>query len=259
MSGTHPISILSAIAAVAAVLGLGAPSWAGDPQVSGDPFAVPSAAWRGEGPDLDRIVRSIRTVAELADGSTKAYVGGGFVVGQRYFTVHHNLDVRSPGVIRTTSYIDGVALRPTRVSRAEDLAVIDLPSALCGRFCNEDRLRSVPKLRSGQEVHWLRKLPGEYSWKSARVMGYAFLEGEWTPVEEITDRACDQNVIVEVDVPFVSGTSGSPVVDSETGRIVGIVQGSLERSNGASGFFKPIECAMRMVDERIAGLPPAAQ
>ncbi len=206
---------------------------------------------QGEGQDLDRIVRSITTVAEYADGSTKSAVGGGFVVGSRYYTVHHNLTVRVPGVVRTTTYVEGVAVRATYINPSEDLAVIELPGKLCGRMCNADTLHRVPQVRSGQKVHWLRKVPGEYRWRSGEILGYAFLGGDWADVEVDADGACDSNVIVEVDTPFISGTSGAPVVDSETGQILGIVQGSIERDGQLSGFFKPIECAMRMVREQL--------
>jgi hypothetical protein len=58
------------------------------------------------------------------------------------------------------------------------------------------------------------------------------------------EALCQNHLIVEVDTPFRPGTSGSPVFDAATDAVVGMIQGSLSRANGDTGYFKPIACLL---------------
>jgi hypothetical protein len=57
------------------------------------------------------------------------------------------------------------------------------------------------------------------------------------------------SLIVEVDTPFMPGSSGALVLDTATGRIIGIIQGSFEHTTGRSGYFKPIHCVAPLVGQ----------
>lgn len=184
------------------------------------------------------IVQSIRTITEAHDGTQTINIGSGFVIGRRFYTVHHNLAVTSADASRIT-YIAGVAVEPTFVQAAQDLAVFDLPESLCREYCNEFAVSEGLEIRPGQAVVWLRKFGDELTVKRATILNVSLLG-------ESSDWSCSGNLIVEVDKPFVRGSSGGPVLDAETGNVVGIIQGTLVRDGIETGFFKPIDCVGEM-------------
>lgn len=194
---------------------------------------------------LDRIIQPITTVTEYADGSVEYNNGNGFVVGDRFFTVNHNLaPAGNVHTLRRTSFVNGVAIRAVYESAKHDLAEFRLPAELCREHCNALSLNERPTLEHGQEVFWLRKFDGEVVLKTGRVLDYAWI-GD-TPKSARSIGACEGRMVVQVDTPFLPGSSGSPVIDAKSGQIVGIIQGSFRSDNGETGFFKPLSCLAKV-------------
>ena len=203
---------------------------------------------------LDRIVWPIVTVVERTDGSHSLRIGSGFVVGRNFYTVAHNIGTSSVGSdVHRTILIGGVAVSPVYSDFEHDVAVFILPDELCTRMCNQLRFGPMPALERERPVFWLRKFQGEQVYKQGAVTSYAILgdtgaasPGAWS---------CNYNLVVEIDEPFVSGTSGSPVVHAGTGRIVGIVQGSFESDGVQTGYFKPVDCVRHLTGKLASGWP----
>jgi hypothetical protein len=195
--------------------------------------------------DVERIIRPLRTVTETADGRRELTLGTGFIVGRHYFTVEHNLagTVAPPAGARTI-YLEGTAVAPSFTDAGIDLAVFALPDGLCQRYCNDLALVDGPELLRDQKVYWLpgEDADGERTWQEGRVLHYAIKGDGPAPGGTGALDGCEGNLIVEVDTPFVSGSSGGPVLDAATGGIVGIIQGSVERGGVRSGYFKPVSC-----------------
>lgn len=197
--------------------------------------------------DLDRIIHPVTTITKTPDGKRHLTVGSGFVVGRRYFTVSHNLGAHplGPPHMRTI-YLDGTPITPSYANPELDVAVFTLPPALCQRYCNNLVFNPTPQLERDRKVYWLRKIEGERMWKEGRVRNYTRLDTGPVP-RETTRVDCDGNLVVEVDTPFLSGSSGGPVLDAATGDIIGIIQGSMHREGSKSGYFKPINCLPPLV------------
>ncbi len=190
---------------------------------------------------LDRIVQPIVTVIEFPDGTRVRRVGSGFIVGNRYFTVNHNLTSPLASESATkTSYISGVPVTPRYTNVAQDIAVFDVPDALCDVYCNELSIHGEGPLEREQNIYWLRKFDGERVLKMGRILNYAALGSAGSQAE--LSLNCELNLVVEVDRPFVSGSSGAPVFDADTHQILGIIQGSFESGRAETGYFKPIDC-----------------
>jgi hypothetical protein len=201
--------------------------------------------------DLDRIVQPITTITEFPDGKREVNLGSGFVVGRQYFTVQHNLAYHSPLVsAKTTSYLDGMRLTPSYVNVEQDVAVFELPIALCTRYCNDLSFGVMPELTRDRKVYWLRKFKGEHAVKEARMLNVALMGEVRGSPDAHAMGWCHSNLVVEVDTPFIGGSSGAPVLDSTTGQIIGIIQGSLESEGVKSGYFKPIDCVLSLVGDR---------
>ncbi len=184
--------------------------------------------------------------------------GTGFVIGRHYFSVHHTIAPSTQGwspaqavIEQTELLIAGVAVGdPIYLNKTEDIVVFALPEELCQRYCNDLRLQTTPPPEPGENMVWLRHFRDDYQWKSARVV--RSIHKRWRP--EV--QGCDGNLVVQVDIPFVSGSSGSPVMNAETGAIVGIIQGSFRSRIETVGFFKPIHCVQQQV--QAAGVALAA-
>ena len=84
--------------------------------------------------------------------------------------------------------------------------------------------------------------------KHGRVLNYAFMGDTLASANAYGMESCSANLIVEVDTPFLAGSSGSPIVDANTGQIIGIIQGSIESRDMRSGYFKPINCVTPLVN-----------
>jgi hypothetical protein len=126
--------------------------------------------------DLDRIIQPITTVTEFPDGRRTWQVGSGFIVGRHYITVHHNLSsVSATAATRTTIYLDGIPLTPSYTHAEYDVAVFDLPAALCTRYCNEMSIAPMPELTRDHPIYWLRKFQDEFMLQEGRVLNYAFI------------------------------------------------------------------------------------
>ncbi len=75
--------------------------------------------------------QTIQTKTTFRNGRTLINTGVGFVLGNLFFTVNHNLD---PGYAvrhyQTQSYLDGVPVDAITVDSNNDLAVIRIPPSL---------------------------------------------------------------------------------------------------------------------------------
>lgn len=201
--------------------------------------------------DLEHIVQPITTITEFPDGMKTVHLGSGFVVGRRYFTAYHNLSHRNPGLsTRTTTYLDGIQLIPSYANVEQDIAVFELPIALCTRYCNDVSFGLMPEVIRDRKVYWLRKFKDERVVKQAHVIDVAVLGEMHTTPDADAIGWCRSNLVVEVDTPFLAGSSGAPVLDAATGQIIGIIQGSFESNGVQSGFFKPIDCVLSLVGAR---------
>ncbi|MBT8401819.1 MAG: serine protease [Rhodothermia bacterium] len=207
-----------------------------------------STADRVDSDMLIRIIRPISTVTEYSDGRIEHNDGSGFVAGSRYLTVNHNLEPsENDGVVRRTSFVDGVILNPVFGDPTEDVAVFDLPPELCESECNDVALDVNVALEPGDHLFWIRKFDGELVRKEGTVIGYAWI-GD--PPTSSGIGECPGNLIVQIDQPFEQGTSGSPIVEANSGKIVGIIQGTLINEHGSqSGFFKPLNCLSKIGEE----------
>lgn len=198
--------------------------------------------------DLDHIVQPITTVTEYPDGRKEVNTGSGFIVGRRYFTVQHNLTSITPSASgRKTIYLDGIPLTPSYADAEYDVAVFELPDDLCERYCNHVSFGTMPELQQDRKVYWLRKFQDEFVFKKGKVLNYAFMGEAPDSSDPYGMQGCNANLIVEVDTPFIPGSSGAPVLDTATGQIIGIIQGSFESASGRSGYFKPIHCVVPFV------------
>jgi len=197
---------------------------------------------------LDKIVQSITTVTKFIGGQEEHNRGSGFVVGNRFFTVNHNLTTSFPSLrVKSTSFINGMSVtKPIFADKEQDVAVFELPDKLCARYCNNDtEMAYVPDLSASRKVYWLRKFQDDFILKEARIVGNVTFGHANQPAE----LSCRNNSVVLVDQPFIPGSSGSPVMDAESGKIIGVIQGSVDEDSGSQGYFKPINCVIAMVED----------
>ncbi len=215
-------------------------SGAGEPGLSSrHAFAASSSVHRNS---LADIVQLVRTRTEFPDRSVEFNVGSGFVVGRYFITVYHNLIASRSRFVRQTVSVDGVPLRPIFVDKNQDIAVFELPEELCRRYCNQLRVAVAPSFERGRPVYWLRKVEAEWKIKQSTILNLAVFNRLPSGAEPGGPFRCADNLVVEIEEPFVPGSSGAPVVDALTGEIIGVIQGSFESNNEQTGFFKPIHC-----------------
>jgi len=209
--------------------------------------------------ELDKIVQSITTVTEFIGGQEERNRGSGFVVGNRFFTVHHNLTTSFPSLrVKSTSFIDGMSVtKPVFSNKDQDVAIFDLPDRLCARHCNNTEVAYSPNLSPSRKVYWLRKFQEDFILKEAKILGGVTFGNVNNPA----GHTCGSSSVVLVDQPFIPGSSGSPIMDAETGKIIGVIQGSVDEDGVSKGYFKPINCVLAMLEDSrsvqsIAGLYP---
>ncbi len=207
--------------------------------------------------ELDKLVQSITTVTEFLGEQEERNRGSGFVVGNYFFTVHHNLTTSFPSLrVKSTSFIDGISVtQPIFASEDEDVAIFDLPDRLCAKHCNNTEVAYSPDLSRSRKVYWLRKFQEDFILKEAKILGSVTFGDVNTPSVQI----CGSSAVVLVDQPFIPGSSGSPIMDAETGKIIGVIQGSVDKDGVSKGYFKPINCVVAMLEDSrsvqsIAGL-----
>jgi len=65
------------------------------------------------------------------------------------------------------------------------------------------------------------------------------------------DTVCDSDVVITVDKPFYPGSSGGPVWDLASNRLLGMVQGSFVRESGEQvGYYKPFSAVVHRRNRR---------
>ncbi len=197
--------------------------------------------------ELDKLVQPITTVTEFIGGQQERNRGSGFVVGNRFFTVHHNLTTSFPSLrVKSTSFIDGMSVtQPVFFNKEQDVAVFDLSDRLCVKHCNKTEVDYSPNLKKARKVYWLRKFQEDFILKEARIVGAVTFGDTHKPA----GLSCGSQSVVLVDQPFIPGSSGSPLMDAETGKIIGVIQGSVDENGNSKGYFKPINCVLAMLAE----------
>ncbi len=189
---------------------------------------------------MSSMVRPIMTTLYFADGAYQQNRGNGFIVGDLFFTAYHNIHT-DRAVVDKVVELGGVAVQPSLIDREHDLALFKVPKQLCANWCNEDRLSDLP---AGGQVIWVDNvddMTNQRAWRSANVRNTAFK----STVDDGLPVGCENDLVVEVDVPFYPGNSGGPVFDLQSGSIVGLIQGSFERPGGmTTGYYKPVECVL---------------
>ncbi len=196
---------------------------------------------------LDKIVQSITTVTKFIGGQEEHNKGSGFVIGNLFFTVHHNLTTSFPSLrVKSSSFIDGLSVtEPIFTDEEQDIAVFELPDRLCSKHCNHTKVDYLPDLTAPRKVYWLRKFEDDFILKEASILGSVTFGNSHQP----TELSCRNNSVVLIDKPFIPGSSGSPVMDAESGKIIGVVQGSVDEDGDTKGYFKPINCVLTMLED----------
>ncbi len=193
-----------------------------------------------------RLMHPITTLMTFADGTTEVKHGQGFVVGNRLFTVYHTLAPRMKNLLPTKReiYVAGRLMTPMYTDSVHDIAVFEIPETLCKPHCTTLAASHLPTLNPDRQVYWVQKMGDERLVMEGRIQHYAWLSETPPAFHAGAETPCQRNLIVEVDMPFRPGTSGSPVFDATTDAIVGMIQGSLLRAGGDTGYFKPMSCLL---------------
>jgi hypothetical protein len=192
-------------------------------------------------------LQQIRTKTTFRNGRTLVNTGVGFVLGNLFFTVSHNLD---PGYrvkhYNTQSYLAGVPVDAIAVDTTNDLAIIRIPAALCATWCNSLTVPDASSIGLQQKVEWLDEGVPPIGWQQAKVL--SITRPQVTRADSPTNTDCQSGLVVEITQPFPPGTSGTAVWDTQTHKLLGMAQGSYERANGkTSGYFKPLACIIEQL------------
>jgi len=197
-------------------------------------------------------VHHIVTSTQYADGYSEVRHGTGFVVGRRFITVYHNVDVlREHGTWERRIELGGVEVEPAIVDGPNDIAIFNVPESLCATWCNDRDPASVgADLEKSQPIGWYEFVSPEASrqWRQARIIDVMFKNYRGP----VVDTVCDSDVVITVDKPFYPGSSGGPVWDLASNRLLGMVQGSFVRESGEQvGYYKPFSCVQPLLTGRI--------
>ena len=185
--------------------------------------------------ELAALTHSVVAVTERDGGVRETNRGLGFVHDDHFYTTRHTV----PEDGTTVVFVDGVALVPIGFNDAEDLAVFGVPESLCERICGSNDVGSWSDAR---RVTWLQPDTDRLRPMLADIVEVVYFDG----LRSLEGGGCEANVVIAIDREVVPGTSGAPVVDYDTGRLLGMAQGTFENAEGAAfGFFKPMRCVMR--------------
>lgn len=198
--------------------------------------------------DNESAVHHIRTKTRYSDGYREERHGTGFVVGRRFITVYHNIDVLlSHGSYERSIQLGGINVHPSIVDVANDIAIFNLPDVLCATWCNESEPSVIAAdLELSQPVGWFEFVSPKDArqWRQARIIEVMFKNYGGAAA----DTVCDSGVVVAVDKPFYPGSSGGPVWDLASNRLLGMVQGSFVRESGEQvGYYKPFSCVQSLL------------
>ena len=196
-------------------------------------------------------VHHIKTSTKYADGTQEVRHGTGFVVGHQFFTVFHNIDVlKNHGSFRRQISLGGVLVEPRLVDKRNDIAIFDLPTSLCTRWCNDSDPRAMPQgLTHEQPIGWFEFVSPDQARqrRQARIVEVMFKNFR----SDAGFGACESDVVIAVDQPFYPGSSGGPVWDLASNRLLGMVQGSFVRESGEQvGYYKPFSCVQSLLNGR---------
>ncbi|MGI9323597.1 MAG: S1 family peptidase [Pseudomonadales bacterium] len=204
------------------------------------------AAKTGERSQLEQRTRVIVTHSRRSDGSVQENRGSGVVVGHFFLTAHHNLRPGPRGRFRGhASFLAEIPVQPEYIDPQADIAIIRIPPSLCASWCEASD--DLPESDSDLEdtVRWYRDPASttevDPGWRQARVLSRTWSLPHRQTVGSLSSD-CDAGLVLEVDQPFLPGSSGAGVWDSNN-RLVGIAQGSYQTQDGnQTGYFKPLRC-----------------
>jgi len=202
--------------------------------------------------DREQAVHHIRTFTKYSDGTSEVRHGTGFVVGRRFVTVFHNIDtLDNHGSYERRIELGGVLVDPLIVDEPNDIAIFAVPGFLCPTWCNDrDPASMQVDLAHDQPIGWFEFISPEddRQWRQARIIEVMFKNYRGAAAE----TACDSDVVVAVDQPFYPGSSGGPVWDLASNRLLGMVQGSFVRESGEQvGYYKPFSCVLALLTGRL--------
>ena len=217
--------------------------WQSGPAVSAPAVSLPARPAANE-----QTVHHIRTSTQYEDGTKEVRHGTGFVVGRQFFTVFHNIDVlNNHGSWERRIELGGIVVEPRLVDSRTDIAIFDLPSRLCELWCNDRDPRALPlALSQQQSIGWFEfvSVNQDRQWRQARIVEVVFKNY----TASTADAACQSDVVIAVDQPFYPGSSGGPVWDLTSNRLLGMVQGSFVRESGEQvGYYKPFSCVQSLL------------
>ncbi len=200
----------------------------------------------GQRSQLEQRTRVIVTHSRRRDGSVQENRGSGVVVGHFFLTAHHNLRPGPEGRFHGyTSFLADIAVQPEYVDPQADIAIIRIPPSLCESWCEASD--ALPESDSDLEdtVSWYRDPASaaevDPGWRQARVLSRTWSLPNRQTVGNFSSD-CDAGLVLEVDEPFLPGSSGAGVWDANN-RLVGIAQGSYQTQDGnQTGYFKPLRC-----------------
>jgi len=214
-----------------------------------------SARWEVDPTDsanhdlLVKIVQPLRTVTEMSDGRVIDGAGSAFAVGSKLITAMHNLDgPQNQHVARHYAMYAGTALSASQTLPLHDVASMPIPDQMCAEVCNQlSHFASLSETYPEQTIIWAQHDRDEPLIMQASVIGFAALAPEGSDGSAVRPGSCNDNLVVLVDLPFEPGSSGGPVLDLATGKLMGMVLGTLEELTLESGvtragFFKPAAC-----------------
>lgn len=113
--------------------------------------------------DHARLMRPITAIITFADGSTEIRQGQGFVIGNRLFTVYHTLGPRlkNTSLVKREIYVAGRLMTPVYTHAAHDIAIFELPNALCKPDCGALTASRSTALNPDRQVYWVQEAAGE--------------------------------------------------------------------------------------------------
>lgn len=189
---------------------------------------------------MESLVQPITTTIVYSNGEEQRNRGNGFVIGDRFYTAYHNIQPAAQEIDFYRVELGGLSVQPLVVDIDHDLAAFEIPRALCLAWCNDLEFDLISP-EAVEAVSWIRLEHGAQVWKRARVSNLAFK----ADLAGAAVGDCEDNLIVEIDQPFVPGSSGGPVFDATSGAIVGLIQGSFESRHGrVTGYYKPAQCVL---------------
>ena len=124
-----------------------------------------------------RCTRPITVITTFADGTSEVRHGQGFVIGNRLFTAYHTLapHIKNASPAKREIYVAGKLMTLLNTHAAHDIAIFEMPNALCKSHCSALATSTLPALKPDRQVYWVQEAGGERLVKEGRIQHYAWL------------------------------------------------------------------------------------